>query len=95
MFVWVKSRTGNEQSYTVDFTEGMIFDTLKKLIKAECGIRVRCIHAADDDEVKYELRAGAEVPKPQRNEIGFSDDFPYFYSIVQHNAGNLFPIRCL
>ena len=95
MSVWVQSRNGNEQAFKVDFTTGMDFADLKKCIGLENGLppgAVKFIHSENSDEEIFKLRAGAKVPIPADGQIGSSDDFPYYFSIAQTPAGNLFLI---
>ena len=80
----------------LEFKEGMNFYDLKKAITHERDLlhlparAVQSIHSENSDEEIFKLRAGAKVPIPADGQIGSSDDLPYFFSIDQTQAGNLF-----
>ncbi len=84
--VWVKSRRGNEDAFKVDFTSGMDFADLKKVIISERKVlnlppgAIEHVYNRDNEESK--LRVGAKVPNPIVPEIGSSDSLPYFFQLT-------------
>ena len=47
--MWVKSRSGNEEAFQVDFTDEMNFDQLKEVITLPVGA-IQSIHSENRDE---------------------------------------------
>lgn len=98
MSVWVQSRSGHEEAFKVDFSGGMDFADLKERITLKRHVlnfpvgAVQSIHSENSDDERFKLRAGAKVPVPIDGEVGASDDLPYYFSIVQTQAGNIFLI---
>ena len=96
MFVWVQSRSGNEQAFKVDFKNDMDCADLKEAITLKRNVlnlpanAVLCIHSENSDEEGCKLRAGAKVPIPVDGQIGSSDYLPYFFSLTQTHAGIFF-----
>ncbi len=95
MSVWVQSRSGNEQAFKVDFTDGMDCADLKEVVTLKRNslnlprVVVHFIHSENSDEESFKLRAGAKVPIPTDG-LGSSDDRPYFFSVAESQAGGVF-----
>ena len=88
MFIWVKLIAGNSQAFKVIFNAGMDYDDFKNAIANTRGIpnyRVQFIYSADIEAEIFKQKAGTKVATPMENEIGSSDDLPYFYSLGNNN----------
>jgi hypothetical protein len=96
MSVWVQSRSGNEQAFKVDFNDGMDFADLKERITLKRQVlnlpagAVHSIHSENSDEETLKFDPEDIVPEPKKGNIGVSSKMPYFFSIAQTQAGNLF-----
>ena len=101
MFVWVQSRSGNEQAFKVDITNNMDFADLKEAITLKRNFlnlaagAVLFIYSENSEEERFKLRAGAKVPIPIDGQIGSSDYLPYYFSLTQTHAGNFFMVRAV
>lgn len=84
----------------VKYAPGMNFFELLEAIteKRKALGRVgalQAIHTQNSGDKQYECKVGCEVPVPLANEVGSSDDMPYFFSIVQTETGNLLVVSWL
>ena len=91
MYVWVKLISSEEQAFKVNFNDEMDFDDLKESIAKKRGIphsTVQFIYSAEREADNCRKKASATVPEPKKNEIGSSDDFPYFFSLANSEKGD-------
>ena len=91
MYVWVKLISSEEQAFKVNFNDEMDFDDLKECIAKKRGIThstVQFIYSAEREAEYCRKKASATVPEPKKNEIGSSDDFPYFFSLANSEKGD-------
>eukprot|EP01036_Dinobryon_divergens_P035009 gene35009-45319_t len=94
MFVWVQSRSGNEQAFKVDITNDMDCADLKEAITLKrkflnlAAGAVLFIYSENSEEERFKLRAGAKVPIPIDGQIGSSDYLPYYFSLTQTHAAS-------
>lgn len=91
MYVWVKLISSEEQAFKVNFNDEMDFDDLKESIAKKRGIphsTVQFIYSAEREADHCRKKASATVPEPKKNEIGSSDDFPYFFSLANSEKGD-------
>jgi hypothetical protein len=98
MFIWVQSRSGNEQAFKVDITNNMDCADLKEAITLKRNFpagAVLFIYSENSEEERFKLRAGAKVPIPIDGQIGSSDYSPYYFSLTQTHAGNFFMVRAV
>ena len=49
---------------------------------------VQFIYSAEREADNCRKKASATVPEPKKNEIGSSDDFPYFFSLANSEKGD-------
>lgn len=80
--LWIKNKFEDDQSFKVKFMNGMDIDDLKNLIAEKYGLPAKSVKFIFDGN-DNPLPASFKIPIPEENTIGFSEDFPYLFSMVQ------------
>ncbi len=98
MSVWVKCRDVDQDAFEVSLEavknisqlKEAIIDKRKKLLFPDAAI-LHIYLTNNGEEKTHKFKPGAKVSIPVDGEIGSSDDFPYYFSIIQQTPpGNLF-----
>ena len=77
--VWVKLRNSTNDSFKVEIKKADdIIDDLKNAIKAKKNVKVQFIYLEDGQEKNSKCSPAALILS--HNEVGKSDEHPYFYT---------------
>ena len=91
--VWAKDRTGVEEALRVELSDEADIFSLKLAINALRTILhlpvavVQHISSKNDDDPINRLKPSVKISKPTQQEIGSSEDYPYYFYLSQYQSG--------